>query len=165
MYVNEKSIGADVRASSTAELCVGTWHDEGESRRGHLPWKMRLLQQFFHFIDFSSPCSGTDGMIYDYWLRWHGLADYVTKKGANFIMSGYKYFPIFPDHFRPPFYVYLYWTHKSNGETWIWMGKMLRAIYGGKHKHGQFAIDGTSRMETTNPQDNFPSLVYQFISN
>lgn len=39
---------------------------------------MRLLQQFFQFIDF--PFAGLKGMIYEYWLRWHGPADYVTKR-------------------------------------------------------------------------------------
>lgn len=90
------------------------------------------------------------------------------KKGANFIMSGYKYFSFSlrpATTTSPPFYVYLYWAHKSNGKTWIWMGKMLRAIYGEKHEHGRFMVAVVERDVWRVRQGRCPNLLYQFISN
>lgn len=45
------------------------------------------------------------------------------KKGANFIMSGYKYSPQALHRRRLRVYVCLYSTRESNGKTWIQMGE------------------------------------------
>lgn len=97
-----------------------------EEKRGHLPWKSVYCGNFFKFIDFPF-CRGI-GHDLRVLIEVTQPRRLCHKKEANFIMSGYKYPPSlllssFPPH---KVYVYLYWTHKSNGRTWIWSGKKLR---------------------------------------
>lgn len=91
MYVNEKSIGATGEETPDRPAHMsGTWRHEKRS----FALENAFIAAVFQYIDLSF-FTCWDDMIYEYWLRWHNLADYVTEKRNKFrfIMSGYKYFP------------------------------------------------------------------------
>lgn len=63
VFVNEKSIGGHNKREKTARFHPEKCSAE-EKRSFALATCMRLLQQFFQFIDF--PFAGLKGMIYEY---------------------------------------------------------------------------------------------------
>lgn len=151
VFVNEKSIGGHSLQKREKPARPGKALGR-QKKRGHLPWQrvcvycsnfsnlltflLRGLRAWFTSIDWGDTASPI-----------------MSQKEANFIMSGYKYFCRFSSRRLPPltsspapvFYVCLYWTHKSNGKTWIWIGKMLREIYvwGEIQAHGHFMTRNT----------------------
>lgn len=110
------------------------WQREREEEKRSFALENAFIAAIFLWLYWLSFSWWASGMIYEYWLRLHGLADYVTKKEQILLCLAINIFPLLfarqQQQIRPLFYVYLYWAHKSNGKTWIWMGKMLRAIYG-----------------------------------
>ena len=102
VFVNEKSIGGKKGRTKGRKM----FRNEEEAGSQQLRQRrkqarsfawverklcMRLLQPFLQFIDF--PFGGLRGMIYEYWLRWHGLADYVTKKEQILLCLAINIFP------------------------------------------------------------------------